>query len=215
MKPILDACCGSKMFWFDKENPLALFADIRNEEHTLCDGRVLKIAPDIVQDFRKMDFQDNTFHMVVFDPPHLLHAGQNSWLGKKYGILSKNWQDDIRKGFEECFRVLKPYGTLIFKWSDVQVSTAAVLKTAPCKPLFGHRRGKTVFLVFMKTQENSFFWNTRVYPKEVQEAIEKQKPKKPQKDIVHYRCPNCDAMLNTYETCECCNHCGQKLDWSE
>ena len=58
-------------------------------------------------------------------------------------------------------------------------------------------------------------WNTRVYPKGVQEAIEKQKPKKPQKDIVHYRCPNCDAMLNTYETCECCNHCGQKLDWSE
>lgn len=81
MKPILDACCGSRMSWFDKENPLALFADIRNEEHTLCDGRVLKIAPDIVQDFRKMDFQDNTFHMVVFDPPHLLHAGQNSWLG--------------------------------------------------------------------------------------------------------------------------------------
>ena len=21
MKPILDACCGSKMFWFDKQNP--------------------------------------------------------------------------------------------------------------------------------------------------------------------------------------------------
>ena len=58
-------------------------------------------------------------------------------------------------------------------------------------------------------------WNTRVYPKEVQETLEKQKPKKPKKDIVHYRCPNCDAMLNTYETCECCNHCGQKLDWSD
>lgn len=58
-------------------------------------------------------------------------------------------------------------------------------------------------------------WNTRVYPEEVQEAIEKQKPKKPKKDIVHYRCPNCDAMLNTYDTCEYCNYCGQKLDWSE
>ena len=59
------------------------------------------------------------------------------------------------------------------------------------------------------------FWNTRIYPKEVQEAIEKQTPKKPKKDIVHYRCPNCDAMLNTYDTCEYCNYCGQKLDWSE
>ena len=34
-KIILDACCGSRMFWFDKENPLVLFADIRDEEHTL------------------------------------------------------------------------------------------------------------------------------------------------------------------------------------
>ena len=89
MKPILDACCGARMSWFDNENPLALFADLRNEEHTLCDGRVLKIAPDIVQDFRKMDFQDNTFHMVVFDPPHLLHAGQNSWLEKWRDFLGK------------------------------------------------------------------------------------------------------------------------------
>ena len=50
-KIILDACCGSRMFWFDKENPLALFADIRDEEHTLCDGRSLKVHPDIVSDF--------------------------------------------------------------------------------------------------------------------------------------------------------------------
>lgn len=64
-------------------------------------------------------------------------------------------------------------------------------------------------------EEETRLWNTRVYPEEVQEAIEKQTPKKPKKDIVHYRCPNCDAMLNTYETCNCCNHCGQKLDWSE
>lgn len=64
-------------------------------------------------------------------------------------------------------------------------------------------------------EEARKIWNTRSYPQEVLEAIEKQKPKKPNKDIVHYRCPNCDAMLNTYETCNCCNHCGQKLDWSD
>lgn len=58
-------------------------------------------------------------------------------------------------------------------------------------------------------------WNNRVYPPEVQEAIEKHNPKKPKKDIVHYRCPNCDAMLNIYEIFHCCNHCGQKLDWSD
>lgn len=26
-KIILDACCGSRMFWFDKHNPFALFVD--------------------------------------------------------------------------------------------------------------------------------------------------------------------------------------------
>lgn len=152
MKPILDACCGSKMFWFDKQNPLTVFADNRTEEHVLCDGRVLQIRPDIIQDFRHMGFPDQTFHLVVFDPPHLVHAGPQSWLGKKYGILSGDWQNDIRQGFSECFRVLKQYGTLVFKWSDIQISTADVLKLAPCAPLFGHRRGKTVFLVFMKTE---------------------------------------------------------------
>ena len=86
-KIILDACCGSRMFWFDKENPLILFADIRDEEHTLCDGRSLKVHPDIVSDFTDMPFLDKSFKLVVFDPPHLLKVGQNSWLAKKYGKL--------------------------------------------------------------------------------------------------------------------------------
>lgn len=29
MKKILDACCGSRMFWFDKENADVEFMDIR------------------------------------------------------------------------------------------------------------------------------------------------------------------------------------------
>ena len=75
-KIILDACCGSRMSWFDKENPLALFADIRDEEHILCDGRTLKVHPDIVSDFTDMPFLDESFKLVVFDPPHLLKAGR-------------------------------------------------------------------------------------------------------------------------------------------
>ncbi|MFN1099338.1 SAM-dependent methyltransferase, partial [Escherichia coli] len=38
---ILDMCCGSRMFWFDKNDDRAIFSDIRKEEHTLCDGRRL------------------------------------------------------------------------------------------------------------------------------------------------------------------------------
>lgn len=32
-KIILDACCGSRMFWFDKKNPYVLFQDIRDAEY--------------------------------------------------------------------------------------------------------------------------------------------------------------------------------------
>ncbi len=69
MKKILDACCGSKMFWFNKENPNVLFADIRSETYKLCDGRTLEVKPDIEADFRCMPFPDESFKMVVFDPP--------------------------------------------------------------------------------------------------------------------------------------------------
>ena len=61
------------------------------------------------------------------------------------------WQDEIRKGFNECMRVLKKNGTLVFKWSEQQVMVSDVLKAIDAKPLFGTRRGKTIFLVFMKS----------------------------------------------------------------
>lgn len=85
--PVLDVCCGSRMFWFDKQNRLSTFIDIRSEEHTLCDGRKLTIKPDLIADFRQLPFEDNQFYHVVFDPPHLIGAGKNGWLAKKYGSL--------------------------------------------------------------------------------------------------------------------------------
>lgn len=152
---ILDACCGSKMFWFDKDNPDVIFGDIRTENHTLCDGRSLSISPDIEMDFRDMPFQDESFFLVVFDPPHLKSLGVNSWMAKKYGVLSATWQDDIRRGFAECFRVLKSNGTLVFKWNEDQIKIKQVLDLCTVKPLFGHtsgKSGKTHWLVFMKPQ---------------------------------------------------------------
>lgn len=81
-KKILDATCGSKMMWFDKQNPNVVYADKRTEKHILCDGRILEILPDIEMDFTNMPFEDETFSLVVFDPPHLEKLGQNSWMAK-------------------------------------------------------------------------------------------------------------------------------------
>lgn len=115
MKPILDACCGSRMFWFNKQDERVVFMDNRQLEDVLCDGRTLSVNPDVVADFRKMPFEDNTFSLVVFDPPHLMRIGESSWMAKKYGKLSGEWKEDLRKGFAECFRVLALNGSLVFK----------------------------------------------------------------------------------------------------
>lgn len=150
MKKILDVCCGSRMFWFDRQNKDTVFMDIRELEDTLCDGRKLSIKPDVIGDFRNIPFNDNSFKLVVFDPPHLLKAGDKSWLAKKYGKLTDNWKDDLKQGFEECMRVLEPNGILIFKWNEEQIKLANILELISIVPLFGNKRCKTHWVVFMK-----------------------------------------------------------------
>jgi SAM-dependent methyltransferase len=151
LKPILDMTCGSRMFWFDKDNESVEFTDIREYYEELPTGHVINVSPTTVADFRNLPFDDESFHLVVFDPPHLVNAGDNSWLAKKYGKLSKDtWEEDIAQGFREGMRVLKPYGTLIFKWNEDQIALPRVLKAIDYKPLFGQKRSKTQWLVFMK-----------------------------------------------------------------
>lgn len=152
-KKILDATCGSRMMWFDKENENVLFTDKRTETHVLCDGRVLEIKPDVEIDFTDMPFDDETFSLVVFDPPHLKKLGEKSWMAKKYGKLFPGWEDEIRRGFNECMRVLKIDGVLIFKWNENQIKINDIIKIIEHKPLFGHpsgKHGQTVWMTFMK-----------------------------------------------------------------
>lgn len=146
---ILDACCGSRMFWFNRHNSRAVFVDKRKERHALTDksskggSRELIIDPDMQADFTALPFADNSFSLVVFDPPHLIRCGRKGWLAKKYGKLGADWQDELRLGFAECFRVLKPEGVLIFKWNEHEVPVSQVLALTPERPLFGNRCGKT------------------------------------------------------------------------
>jgi len=158
-KKILDACCGGRMFWFNKKHPDTLYVDIRKEKHFISrgnkgvDNRHRHILPDKVMDFRKLDLPDNSFSLVVFDPPHL-KLGRKSYFAQIYGSLENTWKDDITKGFAECFRVLKEDGVLIFKWSESDILLREILALTPVKPLFGHRSGKaqkTHWVCFMKT----------------------------------------------------------------
>lgn len=155
---ILDACCGSRMFWFDRENKNTLYMDKRDETIELYDGRMVHVHPDVVADFRDMPFENESFYLVCFDPPHLKWVGQKSIMKAKYGELDRhNWQEDIARGFAECYRVLKPNGTLVFKWAESQVSLKQVLDAIPYQPLFGNKKGDTHWLVFFKTGQEITF----------------------------------------------------------
>ncbi|WP_293371570.1 class I SAM-dependent methyltransferase [Nevskia sp.] len=158
---VLDPCCGTRMMWLDRGHPDAVFGDKRREtvtvtdrSHGRADGtRTLTVDPDLLMDFRALPFEDCSFRLVTFDPPHLVRAGPRSWLAAKYGKLGEDWRQDLRAGFAECFRVLATDGVLIFKWNETQVRVSEVLALTPYPPMFGHvsgRKGLTHWLVFMR-----------------------------------------------------------------
>ena len=154
LPPILDATCGGRMMWFEKRDPRCLYIDRRQLEPTdLCDGRLFEVSPDMLADFTDLPFPDESFYLVVFDPPHLLRVNDDAYMAIKYSKLPDDWQSVVKAGFNECMRVLKPNGTLIFKWSEIQIPTADVIKAIGMKPLFGHISGRkmnTHWMTFMK-----------------------------------------------------------------
>ena len=169
LPPILDATCGSRMIWFDKENPDALFMDFRQEhdleiwKSTKNDSvRLCDVDPDVIADFTHMPFPGDSFYLVVFDPPHLRRLSESAWIRKKYGVLPDDWKPLIHDGFWECMRVLKPHGTLVFKWSENLndsrgIPVREVIEAIGCKPLFGTRVGNTkntIWMTFMKGEQN-------------------------------------------------------------
>ena len=162
---VLDACCGGKAFWFDRNDPRALFIDKRRETIPIDSGTPgtigrspIVVDPDIVANYAKLPFPDDVFSLVVLDPPHIERMEALGVLTWKYGCLSGDWREMLRLGFAECFRVLKPCGTLIFKWAETELPVETILSLTEEKPLFGHKSGrasKTHWLVFMKPEPQS------------------------------------------------------------
>ena len=116
-KLILDATCGGRSIWFQKNEPHTIFCDKREGEWggDFCIGsdhphhKSLSVSPDVICDFTELPFEDEYFRLVVFDPPHVENLKETSWFRKEYGSLDGDWKPMIRDGFKECMRVLK-YG---------------------------------------------------------------------------------------------------------
>lgn len=161
---ILDATCGGRSIWLDenKNRDDTLYIDKREREPGYLgqDGRTYSIDPDEIQDFRDLPYPDESFNLVVFDPPHKrLSNGMESLDGimnKAYGALkAETWQADLRQGFEELWRVLRSGGTLVFKFADSDIDFREVVSLAPTEPLFGttttqKKTSQTRWFVFYK-----------------------------------------------------------------
>lgn len=158
--PIIDVCCSTRSFWFNKADNRAIFMDKRKEECPIKADkghppRNLIVSPDVVADFTNIPFPNDSFWHVVFDPPHA-KFGQTSVMAKTYGTLfGTDWRDMLRLGFAECFRVLKPNGTLIFKWCEWEIPIKEILPLASHLPLYGHisgKRAQTHWVAFVKPE---------------------------------------------------------------
>jgi hypothetical protein len=158
MPTIIDLCCGGRSFWFNPCDPSTVYGDRRRETIKVTDQshgkiggtRQVVIAPDVLWDFCALPFPDEAFTLAVFDPPHLARAGQASYMAAKYGLLQGDWRTMLAQGFSEAFRVLRPNGVLNFKWNETHIALPEILPLVGRPPLFGQKRQKTHWLIFVK-----------------------------------------------------------------
>ena len=156
-KFILDACCGGKHFWFDKNNKNTLYMDIRSvEPGSIKLQPNWSVKPDIIGDYRDINFKDKSFKLIVWDIPHKLKPDKGL-ITMKYGSLGENWKEDTKRGFNNLWRILDLHGVLIFKYADLQIKVSEMLELFPVKPLFGTVTKKgvnnTYWFCFMKVDE--------------------------------------------------------------
>lgn len=138
LRPVLDVCCGGRLFYYEPDARIVTFMDKRRGEFKVGEGREIKVFPDMLGDFTRLPWVDGGkffgFSLVVFDPPHLIKAGPKSFMRAKYGVMRQN-------------------GVLVFKWSTVDIPMEEVLRCSPYKPLLGDKRGHTRWIIFIKCKE--------------------------------------------------------------
>ena len=160
---ILDATAGSRSIWYQKNHPFVTFMDQRNEvintkhkDVKFKNSRIIRVNPDIQAKWECLPFKDESFDVVVFDPPHIFGNRGTIWSGLelRYGkFYNDNWKEIMRKGIKELFRSLKTNGIFIFKWAESHKKITEVLKLFPYQPLMGTRTGqanKNHWILFVK-----------------------------------------------------------------
>jgi hypothetical protein len=136
---IVDCTAAGRMMWTDKQHRGTIYVDRRIEPPGTIECRPnWCVQPDVVASFTRLPFADSTFHLALYDPPHIVRTTPSkSFLRVKYGTLGSDWKQVLRAGFDEAMRVVKPGGLVIVKWSGTKPSAAEVLTLfLPHKPLW-------------------------------------------------------------------------------
>jgi hypothetical protein len=94
----LDVTYGSGNFWNGSAHVRVAAAHDANPNR----------APGGAADFRELHYGDNSFDVVVFDPPHIADAGEESVMGHRFGTYSNaELPTVIADGTREAWRVAK------------------------------------------------------------------------------------------------------------
>lgn len=109
---ILDPTWGRGLWW-TKWSPNHL---VFNDLHKFGDA-----------DFRHLPYRDNAFDAVAFDPPYVSTGGRKTStlddFNDRFGVHTTpstpaGLQQYMHDGFDECLRVVKPRGIILWKCCD-------------------------------------------------------------------------------------------------
>jgi SAM-dependent methyltransferase len=152
-KLVLDATVNAGRFWKTSRRPV-IGMDIE-----------ARYRPHVAGDNLRMPFQDNSFDVVVFDPPHVPNQGkdQSKDFNTRFGLVLKssaengyNFSHLYPPFAQESYRILRPEGILLckitdyvhghrFQWAHVDfIKAATVAGFCPCDCIVKVRKGPIV-----------------------------------------------------------------------
>jgi len=150
---ILDATVNAGRFWQGSNRPV-IGMDI---DPAYC--------PDVVADNMRMPFRNDSFDVVVYDPPHIPNQGRDKSkdFNTRFGLVLKspaengyNFSHLYPPFVQEAYRVLRPEGILLckitdyvhghrFQWAHVElIKAAAAAGFCPCDCIVKIRKGPIV-----------------------------------------------------------------------
>ncbi|HQU47075.1 MAG TPA: hypothetical protein VNH11_27670 [Pirellulales bacterium] len=149
-RDILDATVNKRRFWRSSRRKI-VGMDINPA-----------YGPDILADNTDMPCDDESFDVVVYDPPHIPNQGQDKSkdFQDRFGLVVKspvergyNLTHTFRPFLAEAYRVLRPNGVLFckiadyvhghrYQWAHIEVvNAAAEIGFTPCDCIIKVRQG--------------------------------------------------------------------------